>query len=262
MKTYNSKISLTKNDRGVYCLDPSVGCTSGMSENSRGCYNDCYSYRIAKIYGFDFSKTVLRDFESKRHRIEVIKQIMKIDMPFIRMGCNGDPSENWEHTIKICKLVQAGIIDYQLKLFMPIKNKQIVIITKHWNLLTDDQLKELATLNICVNTSVSAIDKKENLDKCLNEYERLKPYVKSILRVVSFDFNNEQCAEIQRRLFKNKNTIDTVFRSSKNNPLVTEGVINIHKTKFLGKNCYVSKYNKKTYFGKCSSCLEMCGVNI
>ena len=99
---------------------------------------------------------------------------------------------------------------------------------------------------------------------CLNEYERLKPYFKSVLRVVSFDFNKKNkkglnLSLLQDYIFNSYEVLDTVFRCSKNNPLYKEGVINIHSTKFLGKKCYVSKFNKKTYFGKCSSCLEMCG---
>ena len=101
----------------------------------------------------------------------------------------------------------------------------------------------------------------------LEQYERLKPYCKSVLRIVSFDFNKEneeglEFSKIQERLFKNQNVLDTVFRSSKSNDLVKNGIINVKKSKFLGKNALISKYNKKTYFGNCKNCLEMCGVNI
>ena len=63
MKEYSNKISLTKNDRGIYSLDTTIGCYSGVKDNSKGCYNDCYSAKSAKLYGYDFSKTILRDFE-------------------------------------------------------------------------------------------------------------------------------------------------------------------------------------------------------
>jgi len=87
------------------------------------------------------------------------------------------------------------------------------------------------------------------------------------LRIVSADFNlnNEEGRKlnlIQNELFKNDSIIDTVLRVSKNNPLVTDGIINIKETKFLGKRSFVSKYNKKTYLGKCSTCSEMCGVTL
>jgi len=267
LREYSNIISLTQNERGVYSIDPSIGCMSGMQISKQGCYNDCYSAKSAKLYGYDFSKTVLRDFKDKKHLNEICREIKRINMPFIRMGSSGDPSENWEHTLKICNLISQRIKEFQYGLFEQSKEKQIVIITKHWQNLTDNQLIELKKMNVCINTSISAVDSKEMLENRLNQYQRLKPFCKSILRIVSFDFNEENekganLAEIQRKLFKNDFVIDTVFRASKSNPLVKEGVINVKKSKFLGKNALISKYNKKTYFGKCGTCLEMCGVTL
>lgn len=263
MKTYSPIISLTKNSRGVYSLDPTMGCSSGMKENKRGCFNDCYAFRISRIYGYDFSQTVERFFKSQSHIEKIKKEINKVKLPFIRMGTMGDPSENWEHTINVCELIQN---EFQYSLF-PEKLKEIVIITKHWKNLNINQLERLKKLNICINTSVSALENKESLDNSLKQFEILKNYCKSILRVVTFDFNiyNEQGNEynkIQNEIINKYNFLDTVFRSSKNNELVTKGIINIHETKFLKKKSYISKMNKKTYFGSCNNCIEMCGVNM
>ena len=265
MKIYSNKITLNKNDRGVYSIDPTIGCYSGVKENPKGCYNDCYSAKSAKLYGFDFSTTVLRDFENNKHQIQIINEIKRIKMPFIRMGSSGDPSENWEHTLKIIKIISKGLDDKQLNLFgYLVPKKEIVIITKHWTNLTNTQLEELKKYNVCINTSVSAIDNKIDLKNRIEQYNILKNYCKSVLRIVSFDFKETQAEyiEIQKKLFNNENIIDTVFRSSKNNSLVKENIINVKKSKFLGKNALISKYNKKTYFGKCSTCLEMCGINL
>lgn len=266
MRTYSNVISLTKNDRGIYSIDPVMGCNSGVRENKKGCYNDCYSAKSALFYGYDFSKNVLRDFKNQRHYAKTIKQIKQIKLPFVRMGSSGDPSEDWTHTLKICKKIDKGLKNNQLSFFDNIIEKQIVIITKHWNTLSNDQLNILSELNVCINTSVSAIDDLDQLNKRLDEYNKLKKYCKSVLRIVSFDFNinndlGHKYFKIQNELFKNDNIIDTVFRCSKNNPLLKNGIINVHKTKFLGKPTLVSKYNKKTYFGKCGTCLEMCGAN-
>ncbi len=263
MREYTNKITFTKNSRGIYSLDPSLGCFSGLESNKKGCYNDCYAARYSKKYGYDFSKTILRHFENESHKHKIIKQITKIDMPFIRMGTSGDPSENWEHTLDIIKIICSK---YQLSLF-PEQQKEIVIITKHWKTLTDKQLDFISKYNICINTSVSALDNEALLKKGLEQFKRLKPYCKSILRIVSCDFNQDnekgnKLANIQKKLFKEYPIIDTVFRCSTNNKLVLDGIINIKKTKFLGKKCYVSKYNKKTYFGKCGNCLEMCGAKM
>jgi cytochrome c553 len=68
--------------------------------------------------------------------------------------------------------------------------------------------------------------------------------------------------KIQHDLFKNEDTLDTVLRVNKRNELVKNEIINVTQTTFLGKKALVSKLNKSTYFGKCSTCHEMCGVNI
>ena len=263
MREYKTEITLTENSRGVWSLDPSLGCNAGTKEDKKGCYGDCYAARSSKKYGYDFSKTVLRSFKNEAHIESIKRKIKKIDMPFIRMGTNGDPSENWEHTIKI---IESICNDKQLSLFKEGK-KQIIIITKHWNTLTKKQLERLSKFNICINTSVSALDDDLLLHKCLNEHQRIKNYCKSVLRIVSFDFNTSNklgslYSLQQDYLFNNYDVLDTVFRCSKNNPLHTKGIINIHKTKFLGKKCYVSKKNKKRIFGNCKNCLEMCGKNI
>jgi len=253
-KEYSKKISLVRNAREIYILDTSMGCASGMQSDKNGCYGDCYAAKAAKLYGYDFTKTVLRDFENEYHRRQVINQINRVKLDFIRIGGSGDPSENWPHTIKILKQIDKC-------------NKEIVIITKHWTLLTDDALQYLKTINICFNTSVSALDDPAQLERSVQQYERLKPFCKSILRIVSCDFNLEnevgkKLAEIQDWLFGMDSVLDTVFRPSKSNPLVTDGIINISNALFLGKKSIVSRHSRKTYLGKCSSCHEMCGLRI
>lgn len=264
MKTYLPIITLTKNKRGIWDLDPIKGCKSGLENEFNGCYGDCYAYKTAKRYGIDFSKSIERNFLDQTHLNQIINSIEKIDMPFIRMGCSGDPSENWQHTIKIIQ--QLRTIN-QLSLFELNGKKQIVIITRHWNKLTDLQLQKLAEFNICVNTSISAMDSENVRNSCFNQYERLKPFCKSVLRVVTCDFNlnNEigvRLNEIQKTLLKNPSVIDTVFRPSKSNKLVVNGIINTKQMAFMKSKTLVSKYNKKTYLGKCESCLEMCGLNV
>lgn len=254
MRSYSTKISLTKNSRGIYSLDPSIGCASGMANENGGCFNDCYAAKSAKLYGYDFSKTVYRFFENDNHSKQVVNKINKIKLDFVRMGTSGDPSENWGHTISILKKIDRC-------------NKQIVIITKHWNNLTDEQLEYFGTINICINTSVSALDKEHIYKNGVEQYKRIKKYCKSILRIVSADFNlnNEtghRLAKVQAELFKNENTIDTILRLNKRNDLIKSGIINVSETTFLGKKSLVSRLNRRTYFGKCSTCHEMCGLNI
>lgn len=254
MKEYSNKISLVRNGRGVYCIDTVMGCESGMNENIGGCYNDCYAAKTAKRYGFDFTKTVLRGFKNNAHKHEILDQINKVRMPFIRIGCSGDPSENWQHTINVIKVISKC-------------NIEIVIITRHWTVLTNEQLEYLSTVNICINTSVSALDNPNLMQRCLAQYERIKLYCKSVLRIVSCDFNldNEighRLAKVQTRLFKNESTLDTVFRPSPKNRFILDNIINVKTEIFNGRKQLASKFNRKTYMGKCSTCIEMCGVNI
>ena len=180
------------------------------------------------------------------------RKINKLEFPFIRMGNSGDPSEDWEHTLNIIEKLK-GI------------NKQIVIITKHFNKLDKNQLERLKEYDVCINTSISSVD--ENLHENIEQYEILKKYCKSVLRCVSFDFNNDNLLGrkfklLQEWIFINYEVLDTVFRCSKSNKMYKDGLINIKETKFLGDKCYVSKYDKKTYFGKCNNCIEKCGINM
>lgn len=254
MKQYSDKIALVRNRRGVYCLDTTMGCGSWLESDPRGCYGDCYAARSARAYGYDFSKTVLRRFENRAHERRVIAQINRARLDFVRIGCSGDPSEDWPHTVSILRVIANC-------------NKEIVLITKHWTALTDEQLEFFSTLNICVNTSVSALDKPELLANSLFQYSRLRPFCRSVLRIVSAEFNLEnehgiRCNEIQKALFQNGQVIDTVLRVGENNPIVTQGIVKIKKGIFMGKKCYMSKHDKKTFTGKCDKCREMCGITI
>ena len=251
-KAYSPKIALIKNGRGVSSLDTIMGCSGGMTLGPKGCYDDCYAAKSAIQYGYDFSKFVRRDFVGAGHLKDILSQIRKVDLPFVRVGTSGDPSEDWEHTLRILDAVKGC-------------NKDFVVITKHWNNLADRQLERLSSLNVVFNTSVSALDEDDSRENAIAQFHRLKPYCKSVLRVVTCDFNDFNPvgfvkAKIQDELIKiDENYIDTVFRPSKSNKLVKGNVINTSQTKFLGKKRIVSKSNKKTYFGGCANCPEMCG---
>lgn len=253
MGAYGHQITLSKNSRGIYSIDPIMGCESGLLRNSKGCYGECYAAAYARRYGYNFGKNVRRYFDSDAHAATIRKKINRIEMPFVRMGTSGDPSEDWQHTLYVLSKLY-GI------------NKQIVIITKHWYNLTDVQLQTISNHNVCINTSVSALDYGDTLENALEQFERIKPYCKSVLRVVSCEFNIEndnakKLNDIQEDLISVDGYIDTVLRISKSNDLVKNGIVKINDFKFLGKKITASKRNSETYFGKCSSCKEMCGLN-
>ena len=264
MKNYKGIITLNKNKRGCYILDTIKGCSGRSKERPLGCYDNCYANAISNRYVFNFSNIVKRDFDNdkqqfcfdffrnSKHEDDIIKQIKKIDMPFVRIGEMGDPSENWLHTINICKIISKA-------------NKPIVIVTKHWQEISVVLLKEIEKLNICINTSISALDTSEETEHRLKQYNILKNYCNSVLRIVSCDFNKNSfvgslMAEEQNQLFENDKIIDTIFRPSISNPLVVDKIINVKKIKFLDSSILASVHNCKTYFGHCSNCLEMCGI--
>lgn len=251
MRKYSKWISLLRNRRGVYSLDTVMGCAGGTKNSVSGCFDECYAAKSAKFRGYDFSKPVLRYFKDGGHIVKIIKQINAVPLNFIRIGTSGDPSEDWMHTI--------SVID-KIKLC----SKQIIIITRHWNKLTDSQLEYLSGIRAIINTSISALDDIDLFESCLEQYKRIKEHCVSILRVVTVDFNlgnkdGKRMAVIQDALLKNEYVIDNVLRLNKRNRIAKTGIVNISTTKFLGKHITVSKLNKKTFMGHCSKCADVCG---
>jgi len=264
VKQYKDIITLVKNARGCYILDPIKGC-SLASKYKGGCYGNCYAQNIASRYGFDFTVPTKRDFikDTKQiylqgfcdveHEADIVRQIKNIDMPFIRMGEMGDPSEDWTHTVDICsKVAMAG--------------KPIVIITKHINKIPDNLLDVISGINVCINTSLSALDTDDEIEHRLVQYEKLKAYSKSILRLVSCDFNlrnkTGQKKDKRQDALLALSPIDTVFRPSLENKLVTSGIIKIKRVKFLRGDVLASMHRPDIYMGICDKCPDMCGINM
>jgi hypothetical protein len=270
VERFKDKITLIENNRGCFILDTIKGCSGCNEKRPRGCYDDCYAKNITSRYKqIDFtipvkrmfienkSKYALFDFDDTRHIKEIIGKIEKINMPFVRIGEMGDPSEDWEHTINICKQIS-------------ITNKYIVIITKHWKIINNkllDKLKSNSNSNICINTSISALDTEREIEYRLKQYNRLKELCNSVLRIVTCDFNIKNKEgnvrnKIQNELLSIPNHIDTIFRPSNNNPLVINKIINVNNVKFLKKEVLASMHDKNAYLGFCNTCPDMCGIPI
>jgi hypothetical protein len=196
----------------------------------------------------------LFDFHDARHVADILRAISKIDMPFVRIGELGDPSEAWEHTIDICDIISAA-------------KKSIVIITKHWKTIPEKLINNLRMLDLCINTSISALDSDVEIEHRLGQYNRLKGYCNSVLRIVSCRFNTEteegkRRAAIQDNLFLNENTINTVFRPSNTNSLVTKNIIYADRVDFLRSSVLASQFREDSYLGRCDTCPDMCGINV
>jgi hypothetical protein len=264
VKTFKDRVTLNKNSRGCYIIDTVKGCRGCNGDRPRGCYGDCYAWNISARYGRDFSKIVNRDFpkdteqfrlfdfDDTRHTADILRAIEKAEMPFIRIGELGDPSQDWKHTVAVCKIIKGA-------------GKNIVIITKHWESIPDELLGDIE--GVFINTSISALDDEEEVEHRINQYTRLAKHCNSILRIVSCDFNLENHegfirAQVQDGLFALGKSIDTVFRPSANNPLVVNGIIKTKKIKFLGTTMIASVYKKSAFLGYCKDCPDMCGLSL
>lgn len=253
MQKYTRELKLVKNGRGIWDLDPFKGCADGIKNNKNGCYGLCYAARIAKFRGYDFGKTVYRDFKNEQQLKSIGKKLIQtsfiegIQPQFIRLGVMCDPSYDWEHTLNIVDKIKKYNVD-------------IVIITKHWRGLKKRQLRKLK--GICINTSISALDTTVQRGYRLYWYNKLKKYCKSVLRVNTADFNVERLKKIQIDLLNNEKVIDNILRIPKSSNLVKSGVVNVKKCKFLNSYLYASIYNKRAYFGGCDNCPDKCGLNL
>lgn len=248
-KPFGGALTLARNSRGCYILDTVKGC-SIVNSRQGGCYGECYATNIAKRYRLDFGNPVSRTFQGEGHRRELLRQVRRVPMPFVRIGEMGDPSENWEHTIETARMVLGT-------------GKAVVIITKHWKPVPEALLPFLS--GICVNTSVSAMDAPGELAYRMRQYRRLHGYCNSVLRVVScrFDMGNEEGrsrAGVQESLLAEPGVIDTVFRPSSSNHLLANGVILAEPMQFLGTKMLASMHNPTAYFGRCETCPDMCGI--
>lgn len=253
LRTYKDELTVDINQKGVLDLDTIKGCALGCRNCEKGCWGLCYAYKIANYRGIDFSKSITRWLKTKSQMKSIGKTIFRSEKEFVRIGTMGDPCHNWDYTLRICKWVANS-------------DKPIVIITKHWIELTDKQMEEFGKLGVIINTSLSALDTKEQIEYRLKQYERYKKYGKSVLRIISCDFNREnkegkRLAEIQDELFKNDYIIDNPLRVPLNYPMVKSGIIKVKKIMDINSKVYMSKVNPDTYIGVCKDCPEMCGVN-
>lgn len=249
-RKYKAELTIDINDKGVIDVDTVKGCTLGIKNNPDGCYGLCYAKKIADFRGIDFSESVSR-MPTKAILRKIAQVLKESDLPFVRIGTMGEPCHDWGLTIQTCRFLS--------------RYKPVVIITKHWIPLTDEQMKRLGEYGVIINTSISPLDTEEQREYRLEQYNRYKKYGTSILRIVSCDFNREnelgkELGEIQDKLFENENIIDNPLRLNGNYYLLKKGVIKASKVYDLNSAVLMSKFNPETYVGRCQDCPELCGI--
>ena len=251
MRYYLPKLTLVVNRKGVLDLDTVKGCALGMQAHpGGGCYGCCYAAKTAKLYGMNFSISVSRKADGNE-LAKIKTKIERSPLPFVRTGNMGDPCHDWEWTAEVAE--EIGDI------------KPFIVITKHWIECPDDILERLGGAGAILNTSISPLDSEAERDHRLAQYNRYKSMGKSILRIVSCDFVESHpigasLMKVQDNLFQNDKIIDNPLRITKRYPLLLDGIIRAELIPDLNSKSLISRFNPKTYIGKCDDCPDLCGV--
>jgi len=253
MKKYRNVLTVDVNQKGVLDVDTVKGCTAGMAARpGTGCYGGCYAAKIAKFRGLDFATAVTRRVFSRAQARAIEREVAAAPQGFFRIGVMGDPCHAWEETV--------SVVEWLTEFARP------VVITKHWRVATDDQLKRLAECNTALNTSLSALDTPAELKHRRAQFFRFKLFGgNSVARIVSCDFNreNQEGAErgkVQDDLFTLRPTLDNPLRVPRTHPLVESGVIRVSVVKDLDSERTISLENPTTYVGHCAGCPDVCGI--
>jgi hypothetical protein len=254
VRRYSSLLTADVNDKGVLDIDTVKGCTMGMAARpERGCYDACYAATIAKFRGIDFSRSVVRTVQSKSQARQIEKAVKAAPEGFFRIGTMGDPCHAWETTVETVEWLSPYAVP--------------VIVTKHWIRASDEQFLRLIACGAILNTSVSALDRTNELkhrERQMRRYESLGGH--SVARVVSCEFIIEhpegaRMNDIQNRLLKLPFVIDNPLRVPATHHLVTDGIIRLTVQKDLNSLRTISIANPETYTGPCEGCPDKCGLS-
>ena len=256
MREYADDLTIDINSKGVLDVDVVKGCTMGIrAHGEKGCYQGCYAAAIAKFRGIDFSKSVTRRVKTKAQAKQIEAAVKKSPLGFFRIGTMGDPCHDWDATVET--------VEWLAPFAVPI------IITKHWHKASDLHLRALVSSGAIINTSVSALDSKNQLSHRQSQIDRYADIGgQSIARVVSCDFNlkseeGHKKAKIQEKIFENRLVIDNPLRVKSSHELVTSGLIKTRKVVDLIAVRDISMpETSKTYVGHCDGCIELCGIGV
>lgn len=255
LRPYAPVLTVSVNNKGVVDVDTVKGCTMGMrARPGTGCYGTCYANDIAKRYGLDFGQSVSRGFiDHWEHRDLIIKQLLDQPVNWYRIGVMGDPCHDWPHTIRIVRSLRPA-------------HKTAVIITKHWMVLSNDDVSRLLELDVVFNTSLSGMDTNQELRHRVNQLERLrKAGIPSFARVVTCEYGDtewgREAAKKQAALMWLKPIIDNPLRAPATHPRVVSGdIILTRREDSIGGGKLVSLHDPNVYLGHCGQCPDQCGV--
>lgn len=253
-KQYIPLITAVENQKGVLDVDTVKGCSSGMNANPNGgCYNDCYAYKTASRYGIDFTTSISRKLTHDNYA-EIFFIVKDYYATWYRIGTAGDPSHDWDNTVLVCEALKDTL-------------KTPVIITKHWKVLSDEQILRLKNLGAVINTSTSGLDTDAETKHRLRQIERLKAAgIRSINRIVTCEYGDTELGKKykakQDYLFSILPIIDNPLRTTNKNIHVINGDVLIKKANesIGGGSKFISLHDESVYLGKCNKCPDQCGV--
>ncbi len=252
LKKYSDYLTVSINRKGVLDVDTVKGCTLGMKAYPNGgCYGLCYACKIANRFRYDFGKSISRKKMNNKHT-HIESSIKNHSLSWFRIGTMGDPCHDWDHTVNVCEWLG--------------RFKVPVIITKHWIKMSYEHVVSLMKSGVVVNTSISPLDTKEEIEYRINMFKWLKEVgVSSVLRVVSAKFGltkkGIKLKLIQEEIFKNKPFIENPLRIPMNHNSVVTGDIKVCRFKDAVGGSFVSISNQKAYIGQCKTCPDQCGVD-
>lgn len=251
---YRPILTASENRKGVLDVDTVKGCSMGMANYPEGgCYGVCYAATTARQYQRDFSVSV-----SRRPGIKsfpgVWQKVRDNRANWYRIGTAGDPCHDWENTVSVCERLKTT-------------GKHPVIITKHWIPIPDELMSVLRSVNAVVNTSVSALDTRDELKYRLSQFERVGlEGIKSVVRIVTCCFGETEWGrdrkEIQDQLLRLSPIIDNPLRVRPSDKRVTDGHLIVHIVPWaIGGGKSVSLHSRDVYLGVCSKCSDQCGAH-
>jgi len=253
-RVYSNRLTAVENKKGVLDVDTVKGCYFGMKKYpDGGCYGECYANKIAQSRGFDFSKSISRIPKNNTFS-DVFKFIKNHPLFWYRIGVSGDPCHDWDNTVKVCSMLKDT-------------GKIPIIITKHWEPASKNQLLKLKELHAVFNTSISGIDSDYEIDDRLTQAERISSFgITSILRVVTAKFGESAWAKncemkqsfIMAAPFK---IIDNPLRAKKTNPHVINGDIILTRLIGVFGEKFISLNYNDAFLGRCNVCPDQCGID-
>jgi len=247
-RRYAPLLTADVNRKGVLDIDTVKGCAGGIAANGeRGCYGACYAEAIARFRGLNFAEPVTRKVTTRAQAKQIEAAVKAAPQHFFRIGTMGDPSHDWAETTETVEWLSAWATP--------------IIVTKHWQRASDDQLGRLAASGAVLNTSVSALDTSAQLAHRERQIERYSEAGgHSVLRVVSCDFTDTAMRAVQQRLLATPGAIDNPLRISEAHPLARDGVVRLTKTTDIKTRRTISIASDTAYVGHCASCPDQCGM--